>query len=117
MTPQALVAVDLGAESCRVSLLRWQDGVPRISLVHRFSNGPVTAADGSLRWDLKMIEAGVMQGLRRAAELAPEGIQSIAVDGWAVDYVRLSEEGEALEDPFAIAICARLRQRLGCMRG
>ena len=33
-----LVAVDLGAESCRVSLLRWIDGQPEIRLVHRFAN-------------------------------------------------------------------------------
>ena len=43
MTPEgARVAVDLGAESCRVSLLRWSpDGSPRITLVHRIPNGPV----------------------------------------------------------------------------
>ncbi len=33
-----LVAVDLGAESCRVSLLRWIEGQPEIRLVHRFAN-------------------------------------------------------------------------------
>jgi rhamnulokinase len=35
------VAIDLGAESCRVSLLRWIEGRPEIELVHRISNGPV----------------------------------------------------------------------------
>ena len=99
---RALVAVDLGAESCRVSLLRWREGEPEITLVHRFANAPVTAADGSLRWNIGMIEAGVMTGLRRAAELAPEGIRAVAADGWAVDYVRLAEgeQREPLEDPF-----------------
>jgi rhamnulokinase len=96
---KALAAVDLGAESCRVSLLRWVDGVPEISLVHRFPNGPV-AKDDSLHWDLGMIEAGVDAGLRRCAEIATEGIRSIAVDGWAVDYVRLGEDGKPLGDPF-----------------
>ena len=28
---RASIAIDLGAESCRVSLLRWQDGTPDIS--------------------------------------------------------------------------------------
>jgi len=32
--------------------------------------------------------------------LAPEGIASIAVDGWAVDYVELDDFGQAVEDPF-----------------
>src|ERR1700721_3007690 len=70
---RALVAVDLGAESCRVSLLRW---------------------------DLGMIESGLEHGLRLCAEIAVEGVRSIAVDGWAVDYVRVDAEGRALADPF-----------------
>ncbi len=97
---RALVAVDLGAESCRVSLLRWVDGEPRIQLVHRFPNGPVIHADKSARWPLANIEAGVDEGMRRCAELAPEGIRSVAVDGWAVDYVRVDEGGKPLDEPF-----------------
>ena len=96
---QALVAIDLGAESCRVSLLRWPGGSPEITLVHRFANAPRQGSDG-LHWDLAAIEAGVDTGLRRAAELAPEGIRAIAADGWAVDYVRLDADGAALADPF-----------------
>jgi rhamnulokinase len=98
---QALVAVDLGAESCRVSLLRWVDGTPRITLVHRFPNAPKTTGDeGSLHWDIAAISGGVETGLRKSAALAPEGIRAIAVDGWAVDYVRLGHDGAPLADPF-----------------
>jgi rhamnulokinase len=95
----ARVAVDLGAESCRVSLLRWVEGEPRITQVHRIANGPVAHGD-QLRWNLQAIWAGVEEGLRRCAEIAVEGIASIAVDGWATDYVRLNQEGLALADPF-----------------
>jgi rhamnulokinase len=94
------VAVDLGAESCRVSLLRWADGKPRVELVHRLPNGPVRGEDGSLRWPLEGIVAGVEDGLRMCAERAPEGIASIGVDGWAVDYARVDERGEPLDAPF-----------------
>jgi rhamnulokinase len=95
----ARVAVDLGAESCRVSLLRWVDEAPHITLVHRIPNGPV--ADGDhLRWDLQAIWAGVREGLRLCADIAVEGIASIAVDGWATDYVRLNADGLASADPF-----------------
>ena len=97
---QGSIAVDLGAESCRVSLLRWADGKLTLKLVHRFPNGPVRAPDGSLRWPLQTIIDGVEYGIRCAARIAPEGIASIAVDGWAVDYVRLDVDGRALEDPF-----------------
>ena len=76
-------------------------GGPHIELVHRFPNSPTTKGDeSSLHWDISAISAGVDTGLRMAAELAPEGIRSIAVDGWAVDYVRLGEDGTPLADPF-----------------
>src|SRR5579863_1940239 len=95
----ALVAADLGAQSCRVSLLRWKQGQPQIHVVHRFSNAPITTQHG-LRWDIGRIFDGVRDGLRLCAEAAPEGIASVGVDGWAVDYVRLKENGETLADPF-----------------
>ena len=81
--PRALVAIDLGAESCRVSLLRWHEAQPKIELVHRFANNP-REIDGGLRWDLHCILNGVEEGLRKCAGIASEGIRSIAVDGWAV---------------------------------
>jgi len=95
---RARVAIDLGAESCRVSLLRWCDGRPEISLVHRIPNGPVHV-DGSLHWPFNQILAGLEAGLRKAASAATEGIASIAVDGWAVDYVRLGEDGLPVGNP------------------
>jgi rhamnulokinase len=71
-------------------------------MVHRFANGPLQFGD-ELRWDLDTICAGVEEGLRRCADLAPEGIASIAVDGWAVDYVRLDAQGR----PSALPFCYR----------
>ena len=96
---RASIAVDLGAESCRVSLLRWLDGKAAITLVHRFANAP-RKVNGGLHWDLTMIEAGLDEGLRKCAVIANEGVRSIAVDGWAVDYVRVDVEGKPLADPF-----------------
>ena len=95
----ARIAIDLGAESCRLSLLRWQCGKPAIELIHRFANAPVHRG-ASLRWPLETILAGLEEGLRKAAASAPEGVASIAVDGWAVDYVRLDSSGKPLADPF-----------------
>jgi len=56
-----LVAVDLGAESCRVSLLRWIEGQPEIRLIHRFANSGRTEGNG-LRWDIAAIQEGVEEG-------------------------------------------------------
>ena len=90
---RALIAVDLGAESCRVSLLRWVEGRPVISLVHRFANAPrevdgVALGSGDDR-------GGAGRGVRQCAAIAAEGVRSIAVDGWAVDYVRVDADGQA----------------------
>ena len=106
----ALVAVDLGAESCRVSLLRWIDGQPEIRLVHRFANSARHDGNG-LRWDIAAICKGVEEGLRACAQLAPEGIAAIGVDGWAVDYVRLGAKASRSPILFAIATSARWKRR------
>jgi rhamnulokinase len=99
MPEPARVAIDLGAESCRVSLLRWIDGRPSVEVVHRIPNGPVHRAK-SMYWPLETILAGLEEGLRKAAQAAPEGIASIAVDSWSVDYVRLAPDGQPLRQPF-----------------
>ncbi len=103
----ARVAIDLGAESCRVSLLRWSTcgssvhdgGEPTVELVHRIPNGPVRRGD-HLRWSLSSILGGIEEGLRKCAAKAPEGIASIGVDSWSVDYVRIGANGAPLDDPF-----------------
>jgi rhamnulokinase len=99
VTKKALVAVDLGGESCRVSLLRWVQGNPSLQLIHRFSNGPF--ADGRhLYWDIGRVYDGVEKGIRLCADVASEGIAAIGVDGWGVDYVRMKPDGQPLNNPF-----------------
>jgi rhamnulokinase len=93
------IAIDLGAESCRVSLLRWTDSTPAVTVVHRIPNGPVHSGR-HMHWPLKTILEGLEEGLRKAAAIATEGIASIAVDSWSVDYVRLAPNGEPLQAPF-----------------
>jgi rhamnulokinase len=117
----ALVAVDLGAESCRVSLLRQADGELRWDIVHRAANGPVPSEAGWV-WDFDRMFEDVTQGLMKCASLAPEGIASIGVDGWAVDYVRLGPDGNAIGKPFCyrdertVKAMAELRQRISPQR-
>ena len=96
---EAVVAIDLGAQSCRVSLLRWKQGIPQIDVIHRFANAPVSLS-GGLHWDIERIAEEVKAGLRLCAEAAPEGIATIGVDGWAVDYVRVRADGMLSANPF-----------------
>ena len=99
MDRRALVAIDLGAESCRVSLLRWNEASHSIQLVYRFPNHAIDGPNG-LRWNMSLILDELQRGLTACAAIATEGIRSIAVDGWAVDYVRLDAHGAAIADPF-----------------
>ena len=96
---KALVAVDLGAQSCRVSLLRFDRDNPHIDIVHRFRNGPIVTST-AVRWDIGAILDGVQTGLRLCAGIATEGIAAVGVDGWAVDYVRLDQDGNQIANPF-----------------
>jgi rhamnulokinase len=94
-----IVAVDLGGDSCRVSLARWKHGTCDLRTVHRFGNTP-TARNGHLYWNLDDIRKGVLEGLALCARESDGKISSIAVDGWAVDYVRLDRDLTPLADPF-----------------
>jgi len=97
--PLRAAAIDIGAESGRVTLAEWDGARAHMRVVHRFLNGPVER-DGHLYWDVDLLARGIEEGLRRAAELAPEGIDTLGLDTWGVDYVRLNEKGERLSLPF-----------------
>jgi rhamnulokinase len=96
----ALIAIDLGAESCRLSLLHWPREQPRIVMVRRFANAPHDHRGAGLRWNLDRICTELDAGLRACADLAPEGVAGIGVTGWAVDYVRLDDAGRPLAPPW-----------------
>jgi rhamnulokinase len=88
------VAVDLGASSLRVVLGRLAGGRLEIDELHRVPNAPVELPDG-LYTDVLRLWTGVQEGLRAA----PERLDGIAVDGWAVDFGLLGPGGELLANP------------------
>ncbi len=85
---EAVAAVDLGATSGRVMLGYVGHNELSIRPVARFPNGPVTAPDGSLHWDITRLYGSVLGGLSAALREEHE-IRSIGVDSWAVDYALL----------------------------
>ena len=91
------LAVDLGAESGRVVLGRF-DG-ERVSLeeVHRFPNMPVRLPDG-LHWDVLRILSEIKDGLAKA--MREEKIDGIGVDSWGVDFGLLDREGALVSNPY-----------------
>ncbi len=81
----SVAAIDLGASSGRVMV--GDVGPDRLDLraVARFANEPVTLQDG-LHWDPLDLYRHALDGLWTAVSQSPDGLGSVAVDSWAVDY-------------------------------
>ena len=96
MTARALVAVDLGAESGRVVLGRF-DGRIALEEVARFPTRS-RPHHGRLRWDRGDLWTQVRAGAAVAGAAAGT-VDAIGVDAWGVDYGLLGRDGELLGDP------------------
>jgi rhamnulokinase len=98
VTGRLVAAVDLGASSGRVMVGRVAPNELELTEVHRFSNDPVRLP-GGLHWDILRLYHEVLAGLREATRAA-DGLVSIGLDSWAVDYGLLDESGSLLGDPY-----------------
>jgi rhamnulokinase len=98
VTGRLVAAVDLGASSGRVMVGRVAPNELELTEVHRFSNDPVRLPDG-LHWDILRLYREVLAGLREATRAA-DGLVSIGLDSWAIDYGLLDEDGALLGDPY-----------------
>jgi rhamnulokinase len=92
-----VAAIDLGASSGRVLLGTCSAERVELHEVHRFPNEPVRAG-GVLRWDILGLYRGILDGLRACVRDA-DGLDSIGVDGWGVDYGLLDADGQLLANP------------------
>jgi rhamnulokinase len=98
VTGRLVAAVDLGASSGRVMVGRVGPRELEVTEVHRFPNDPVRLPDG-LHWDILRLYREVLAGLREANRVA-EGLVSIALDSWAIDYGLLDGVGNLLGNPY-----------------
>ena len=92
------MAVDLGAESGRAVLGRFDGERMTLEEVHRFPNRPVRLPDG-LHWDVLRIIGEVKDGLVKATRSA-EHIESLGVDAWGVDFALLDRDGSLISNPY-----------------
>jgi rhamnulokinase len=94
-----VAAIDLGASSGRVMVGEVGPDHLRMRAVARFGNDPVRLPDG-LHWDAVELYRQAVAGLREAVRQAgSDGVASVAVDSWAVDY-GLLRAGRLLGAPF-----------------
>jgi rhamnulokinase len=91
------LAVDLGAESGRVVLGRFDGGRMSLEEVHRFPNTPVRLPDG-LHWDVLRFHSEIKDGLAKA--MREEEIEGIGIDSWGVDFGLLDGEGALVSNPY-----------------
>lgn len=98
MATRNVAAVDLGAESGRVILGRFDGTKLTLEEVHRFANRPVTI-HGHRFWNIAGLWDETLAGLRRACQQAGS-IDSIGVDTWGVDYGLVDRNGFLLGLPF-----------------
>jgi rhamnulokinase len=87
------LALDLGAESGRGLLGRFDGERLALEEIHRFPNGPVRMLD-TLYWDLPRLFDEVKTALRKAAASGGE-LDGVGVDTWGVDF-GLIGRGETL---------------------
>jgi rhamnulokinase len=91
-----MVAVDLGAQSGRVALGRFDGERLSVVEVHRFPNRPVRVHE-SLYWDVLRLYDGVLEGLAAAAGAAE--VDSVGIDTWGVDFGLLDRAGRLVQNP------------------
>ena len=95
------LAVDLGATSGRVMAGIWLADSETLDLevVNRFPTS-TTKINGNLHWDILGIFNSIKEGLREAACLYGDRIESIGVDSWGVDYALIDSNGTMLGNPY-----------------
>ena len=94
--PKRVLAFDFGASSGRAMTGEYENGVLKVSEIHRFSNDTVTLG-GVMYWDYLRLWFEIKEGIRRALREGP--VDAIGIDTWGVDFALLSKDGELLSNP------------------
>jgi rhamnulokinase len=97
-TETAFLAIDLGAESGRAVLGRFNGERIILEEAHRFANVPVRLPDG-LHWDVLRIVKEAKDGIAKAVRNGGQ-IESLGVDAWGVDFALLDRDGCLIANPY-----------------
>jgi rhamnulokinase len=96
-TAKKIMAFDLGAESGRGLVGKFDGQRLTLDVVHRFPNGGVQTLD-SLHWDILRLYQEILGGLRKAS--AEHGdLACVGIDTWGVDFGLLGRGGALLGNP------------------
>ena len=92
------LAFDLGAESGRGILGRFDGKQIKLEVLHRFPNGGIRILD-NLHWDI----IGIWREIKNTLSICAKNgsnIESIGVDTWGVDFGLLDKTGHLIGLPF-----------------
>lgn len=92
------VAIDLGAESGRAVVGKFDAQQFSLEQVHRFPNRPVRVA-GHLHWDALRLFDEIQTGIQLAAKRCG-ALTSVGVDTWGVDFGLLDKNGTLIANPY-----------------
>ena len=98
MATRNVAAIDLGAESGRVMLARFDGQQLDLQEAHRFSNRPLLL-HGQRFWNMPELWSETLTGLRKARQMAGT-LDSIGVDTWGVDYGLVDQHGLLSGNPY-----------------
>ena len=97
--PLNLLAFDMGAESGRAILGRFDGNRLQLDDVHRFTNQPVYLPDG-MHWDALRMLTEIKRSLSLVVQnygAAPDGL---GIDTWGVDFGLLDAQGVLIGNPY-----------------
>ncbi len=97
-TMSSYLAFDLGAESGRAVLGRFDGRTVQLETLHRFPNGPVRVF-GRLYWDVLRLWSEIKAGLTAYRVAHGPELQGIGLDTWGVDFGLLGPDDALLGNP------------------
>lgn len=92
------LAVDLGASSGRTIVGTFEDGKLSLKEMNRFWNGP-TEINGTLFWDFVHLFRNIKEGISLAKKEYGDGLVSMGIDTWGVDFGLFDADGKLLRNP------------------
>ena len=92
-----ILAFDLGAESGRALVGKFDGERLGLDVIHRFPNGAVQTLD-TFHWDVLRLFSEMTAGLRKA-HTEQGDLASMGIDTWGVDFALLGRGGALLGNP------------------
>lgn len=94
-----VLACDLGASSGRAILGSFDGKKLDLEVLHKFNNGG-TYLNDDFHWDTLKQFNEIKKGIKKAVKKTANGLDSVGIDTWGVDYGLLDKNGTLMSVPF-----------------